>query len=103
MFAALSDPTRRAVLSTLMQGPASVSALAEPFDMALPTFLAHLTKLETAGLICSEKQGRIRICRADPNALAPAESWIDDQRRLWNARLDQLEDFLKTLPPKAAP
>ncbi len=101
MFAALSDPTRRAVLSRLMQGPAPVSDLAQPFDMALPTFMGHLGKLETAGLIRTEKQGRSRICHATPDALTPARSWIDDQRALWEARLDRLEDYLATLPESA--
>ncbi len=97
MFQALSDPTRRAVLSRLMQGPASVSDLAEPFDMALPTFLQHIGKLEKGGLIRSEKQGRTRICQAEPASLAPARDWIEEQRAVWEGRLDRLEEFLETL------
>ncbi len=97
MFQALSDPTRRAVLARLMQGPASVSDLAEPFSMALPTFLQHITKLEKGGLIRSEKLGRIRMCHAEPTGLAPATDWLAEQRRVWEARLDRLEDFLETL------
>ena len=97
MFAALADPTRRAVLSRLMQGPAPVSELADPFDMALPTFMGHLKKLEDGQLIRTEKKGRTRICRAEPQALAPARDWIDEQRAAWEARLDRLEDFLDSL------
>ena len=97
MFAALSDPTRRAVLSRLMQGPAPVSELAEPFDMALPTFLGHLRKLEDGRLIRTEKRGRTRICQAEPQAMAPVRDWIDEQRAIWEARLDRLEDFLQSL------
>ena len=97
MFQALSDPTRRAVLARLMQGPASVSELAEPFDMALPSFLQHLRKLEDGGLIHTEKQGRTRTCYSEAAALAPARDWIADQRRIWETRLDRLEDFLETL------
>ena len=97
MFQALSDPTRRAVFSRLMQGPAPVSELAQPFAMALPTLMGHLAKLEKGGLIVTEKQGRSRICRAEPAAMAPARDWIEDQRALWQGRLDRLEDFLETM------
>lgn len=97
LFQALSDPTRRAVLSRLMQGPASVGELAEPFAMALPTFMGHIARLESGGLIRTEKQGRTRICRAEPRALAPASAWLDAQRAMWEARLDRLEDYLERL------
>lgn len=99
MFQALSDPTRRAVVSRLMEGPASVSTLAEPFDMALPTFLQHIARLEHSGLVRSEKRGRTRICHAEPAQLTPARDWIDEQRALWEARLDRLEAFVETLDP----
>ena len=94
LFAALSDPTRRAMLNRLMQGPASVSDLAQPFDMALPTILQHLTKLEAGGLISTRKEGRTRVCTANPAALAQAADWLADQRAMWEARLDRLEAFL---------
>ncbi len=94
LFHALSDPSRRAILSRLMAGPAPVSHLAQPLDMALPTVLQHIAKLEAGGLIRSEKRGRSRICTANPHALADAAGWIADQRAAWNARLDRLEAFL---------
>ncbi len=103
MFQALSDPTRRAVLARLMRGPAAVSALAAPFDMALPTFMQHLARLERGGLIRSEKQGRTRICHAEPAGLAPARDWIEEQRAVWEARLDRLEEFLETRDGGDAP
>ncbi len=99
LFAALSDPTRRTMLNRLMQGPATVSDLAEPFDMALPTILQHLTKLETGGLITTRKEGRTRICTANPAALAEAADWLADQRATWEARLDRLESFLEQQEP----
>jgi DNA-binding transcriptional ArsR family regulator len=97
LFHALSDPTRREMLSRLMDGPKSVTELAEPFDVALPTVLAHLAKLERSGLIETEKQGRTRICRANPVALAPARRWIDDQQALWEGRLDRLDAYVMGL------
>ena len=97
LFAALSDPTRRAVVQRLATGPAAASTLAEPFDMALPTFMAHLAKLEAANLITTRKQGRSRICTATANGLAPAQDWIARAHQIWNARLDRLEDYLGTL------
>lgn len=100
LFAALSDPTRRAMLNRLMQGPATVSDLAQPFDMALPTILQHLTKLETGGLVTTRKEGRTRICTANPTALTEAADWLADQRAMWDARLDRLEAFLDEKDPK---
>lgn len=100
LFAALSDPTRRAMLNRLMQGPATVSDLAQPFDMALPTILQHLTKLEAGGLISTRKEGRTRVCTANPAALAQAADWLADQRAMWEARLDRLEAFLDGKDPK---
>lgn len=100
LFQALSDPTRRDMLSRLMGGPKTVSELAEPFDVALPTVLAHLSKLEKGGLISTEKQGRTRICRANPVALALARRWIDDQQALWEARLDRLDAYVMDLVAK---
>jgi DNA-binding transcriptional ArsR family regulator len=97
LFQALSDPTRRAILSRLMRGSATVSELAAPFDMALPSFMGHIARLEAGGLVRTEKQGRSRICRAEPAALAPASDWLAEQRALWEARLDRLEAYLDTL------
>lgn len=96
-FHALADPTRRAVLATLSQGPATVSDLAQPFDMALPTFLQHLKVLEQCGLVRSKKVGRVRTCQLRPKPLEDAEGWIGAQRTLWIKRLDQLDDYLKQL------
>lgn len=87
LFHALSDPTRRAIVSRLMQGPASVSDLAAPFPVSMPTFLAHLARLEAAGLVRSTKTGRVRVCRANPVALGPARRWLVDQASLWDARV----------------
>ena len=97
VFRALADPTRRRVLERLGRGPASVGDLAKPFEMALPSFLQHLRMLETAGLVSSEKVGRVRTYRLVPERLKLAEDWLARQRRLWEARLDQLDDLLKTL------
>jgi len=100
VFHALADPTRRAVLQRLSGGPASVSELAKPFEMALPSFLQHLQVLETSGLIRSQKAGRVRTCEMEPQPLATAEQWIAEQRALWEGRLDRLEGFLKELQAK---
>lgn len=97
LFTALGDPTRRAILARLAGGPASVSELAAGHDMSLPSFMGHIAKLEAAGLIGSEKDGRVRTCRLCPTALAPARDWLDAQRSLWEARLDRLDDYVTTL------
>ena len=97
VFSTLSDPTRRAVVERLASGPASVSELAEPHDMALPSFLKHIDVLERAGLVTSEKVGRTRICDLRADALAPVETWLDRQRRVWDARLDRLDALAVTL------
>ena len=93
-FHALSDPTRRAVLSRLVQGDLPVGALAEPFDMALPSFAQHLRVLEECGLIVSEKRGRSRWCRLVPARFDEAADWMEAERRRWSERLDRLEAFL---------
>lgn len=98
VFRALSDPTRRAVIGRLSEGPASVSTLAEPFDMALPSFVQHLRVLEECGLVESEKAGRIRTCRLRGESLAGAEAWLADRRRLLERRLDALEEHLSRNP-----
>jgi len=97
VFQALADPTRRAVLQRLTEGPASVSELAEPFQMALPSFLQHLKVLEESGLVKSEKKGRVRTCEAQFARLTEAEEWIAHQRAVWEGRLDRLDAYLKTL------
>ena len=93
-FSALSDPTRRAVVQTLSTGPATVSQLADPFDMALPSFTQHLGVLESAGLIVSRREGRTRICSLNPEALQNAEDWLAEHRRQWEGRLDRFEAHL---------
>lgn len=99
LFRALSDPTRRGMIHRLMAGPASVSELAAPLGMALPTVLQHLAKLERGGLVTTEKHGRTRICRANLGAIDTASDWLQDQRAIWEARLDRLEDFIATMEP----
>jgi DNA-binding transcriptional ArsR family regulator len=95
VFGALADPTRLAVVERLVAGPASVSELAEPFDMAGPSFLKHLKVLEEAGLVTSEKAGRVRTVRLAPDALGWVETWVKRHRRTWERRLDDLGTFLK--------
>lgn len=97
IFQALSDPTRRAMLTQLGQGAQAASALARPTGLALPTVMRHLSVLETAGLIVTEKSGRARLCRAAPAALAPAADWLASQRALWDGRLDRLDAYVQTL------
>jgi DNA-binding transcriptional ArsR family regulator len=89
-----------AVLERLSGGPATVSELAEPFKMALPSFTQHLAVLEDAGLLRSRKRGRVRTCELSPKPLAAAESWMVHQRALWKRRLDQLDDYLIQLKEK---
>jgi DNA-binding transcriptional ArsR family regulator len=96
-FRALSDPTRRRVLERLSRSPASVGELAEPFDMALPSFVQHLRVLEGCGLVRSTKRGRVRTYRLAPRRLKLAEDWLVRQRSLWNRRLYQLDDYLIAL------
>tara|TARA_R110002049_G_scaffold44333_5_gene130118 strand:+ start:175868 stop:176215 length:348 start_codon:yes stop_codon:yes gene_type:complete len=97
LFTALGDPTRRAILSRLARGPATVSELAEPHDMALPSFLGHLNKLEDAGLVMSVKQGRIRTCTLSQDAFRPAQDWLSEQQALWQGRLNRLDVYVATL------
>jgi DNA-binding transcriptional ArsR family regulator len=93
MFHALADPTRRAIVARLVQGPASVSDLATPFEMAMPTLLAHIRVLEDSGLIGSEKHGRVRTCAIRPGALDATLAWLDRQRAIWEGRLDRMEAY----------
>ena len=97
VFQALTDPPRRAVLERLTRGPAPVSELAQPFKMALPSFVQHLQVLEKCGLVQSKKQGRVRTYTLAPQPLKAAEHWLSAQRAHWERRLDALDDFLKTL------
>ncbi len=100
VFRALADPTRRAVIQRLNRGPASVTELAEPFDMALPSFLQHLKVLEESGLVRSKKVGRVRTCSVKQRELAKAERWLSGQRAIWEARFDRLDAYLNSLQAK---
>jgi DNA-binding transcriptional ArsR family regulator len=97
VFRALADPTRRHVLERLGRSPASVSELAKPFDMALPSLMEHLKILEGYGLVRSGKTGRVRTYRLVPKRLQQAEDWLATQRTLWTSRLDQLDNYLLEL------
>jgi DNA-binding transcriptional ArsR family regulator len=100
VFHALSDPTRRAIVHRLSRGPATVSELAKPFTMAMPSLLQHLRVLEDSRLIRSEKTGRVRTCEMQPSALSVAEGWLSEQRALWEGRLDRMEAYVATLHGK---
>ena len=95
MFQALADPSRRAVVARLSRGPASVSELARPLEMKLPSVMQHLEMLEASGLIRSEKVGRVRTCRLEPKALRTIEDWIAQRRTQWERRYDRLAQFLE--------
>ena len=97
---ALADPTRRALVERLARGPASVSELAQPFRMALPSLLEHLRLLEGCGLVRTEKVGRVRTCRLEPAPLKMTEAWLAKQRAEWERRLDRLEDYLADMQRK---
>ena len=97
VFNALSDPTRFAVVEQLALYEQSVSELAKPFDMALPSFMQHLRVLEDCGLVTTEKKGRVRYCRLDSTTLKDAESWLSMQRKRWETRLNQLDDYLSAM------
>jgi DNA-binding transcriptional ArsR family regulator len=94
LFQALADPTRRAVMSRLGEGPASVSDLAEPFDMALPSFIKHIRFLEESGWIRTRKEGRVRTCEIEKEQFALAERWLSEQHAIWESRTDRLEHFV---------
>jgi DNA-binding transcriptional ArsR family regulator len=94
LFHALADPTRRSMLTRLAGAPAGVSDLAGPTGLRLPTVMRHLAVLEEAGLIATSKDGRIRICALVPGAMEPARTWLDEQRAVWEARLDRLDAFV---------
>jgi DNA-binding transcriptional ArsR family regulator len=97
LFHALADPARRAIVERLTRGPAPVSELARPLPMSLPSTMQHLGVLEAAGLIRSEKVGRVRTCAIQPRALSQAEQWINARRIEWERRLDRLGTYLETL------
>ena len=97
VFHALSNPTRRQVLERLSVGPATVSELAAPFDMQLPSFVQHLSVLEQSRLVKSKKRGRVRTYEIAPERLKVAEVWLAARRRLWEARLDRFDEYVKHL------
>jgi DNA-binding transcriptional ArsR family regulator len=100
VFQALANPTRRRVLERLSAGPATVTELAEPFNMALPSFVQHLSVLEQSKLVKSKKRGRIRTYEIAPERFAVVEDWLATQRRIWEARLDRFDEYVKHLKEK---
>ena|SRR6478672_3412536 len=100
VFHALSNPTRRKVLEQLSVGPATVSELAAPFDMQLPSFVQHLSVLEQSRLVRSKKRGRVRTYEIAPERLKVAEDWLTARRELWEARLDRFDQYVKQLKEK---
>ena len=103
IFQALADPTRRAVLGRLSKGPASVSDLAKPFEMALPSFMKHIRFLEGSGLIRTHKEGRVRTCEIERKRLAAVEGWLLEHRALWEGRADRLEQFVTRIQQQVKP
>lgn len=97
VFAALADPTRRAILAHLAKGEASVTELAEPFKMSLPAISKHLKVLERAQLIARSREAQWRPCRLEAEPLKDAADWIEQYRQFWDERLDRLEDYLHEL------
>jgi DNA-binding transcriptional ArsR family regulator len=98
-FAALADPTRRAILARLSLGETSVTELAKPFEMSMPAVSKHLKVLERAGLIARGRQAQSRPCRLKPSPLKEAAGWIEEYRRFWEASLGRLEDYLRKMKP----
>ncbi len=98
VFHALGDPTRRAIIERLTDAPASVSRLAEPLGLTLAAVVQHLQILEESGLVHTEKTGRVRTCRIEPQGFSVAEQWIRDRRTIWEQRLDALGEMLNTEP-----
>ena len=99
-FAALADPTRRAILARLALGETSVTELAKPFEMSLPAVSKHLKVLERAGLIARGRAAQWRPCRIEAAALKDVDDWLERYRRFWEARLDRLDDYLQKLQAK---
>jgi DNA-binding transcriptional ArsR family regulator len=100
-FQALADSSRRTMVARLTRGPASVSELAAPLDMALPSVLQHLDVLQRSGLVRSVKVGRVRTCRLEPGPMRTVEDWIAEHRRVWEHRLDRLGDILDDAFPNS--
>src|SRR5580693_1821067 len=96
-FAALADPTRRAILARLVLGETSVTELAEPFDMSLPAVSKHLKVLERAGLIARGREAQWRPCRLQAAPLKDVAGWLEDYRRFWEESFDRLDEYLHTL------
>jgi DNA-binding transcriptional ArsR family regulator len=96
-FAALADPTRRAILTRLASGQASVTELAQPFDVTLPAITKHLKVLERAGLVARSREAQWRPCRLQPQPLREVADWVQQYRTMWEQRLDRLEDYLRKL------
>ncbi|WP_448006738.1 ArsR/SmtB family transcription factor [Agromyces bauzanensis] len=94
VFVALADPTRREVIRRLGSGPASVGELARPFQITLPSFMKHVRTLESSGLIRTAKSGRVRTCTLNRERLELLDGWLDEQRRIWEARTDRLEELV---------
>jgi DNA-binding transcriptional ArsR family regulator len=94
VFHALADPSRRVMVERLSHGPASVSELARPLPMSLPAVIQHLQVLEESGLVRSEKVGRVRTCRIDPEAMRPVERWMEARKSTWDRHLDRLGEYL---------
>ncbi len=94
LFRALADPGRRTIVERLSRGPASVSELAKPLDMSLSAVVQHLQVLEDIGLISSRKNGRVRTCELEAQALEPVATWVSERKRLWESRLDRLGEYL---------
>src|SRR5262245_55046621 len=99
-FAALADPTRRAILARLATGERSVTELAEPFEMSLPAVSKHLRVLERAGLIARSRDAQWRPCRLEPAALQGVVDWVEHHRSIWEQRLDRLDSYVQTLTAK---
>lgn len=102
-FAALADPTRRAILARLASGEASVGKLAEPFDISLPAVSKHLKVLEQAGLIARGRAAQWRPCRIEPRALKEVDDWLERYRRFWEQSFDRLDEYLRELQAKEKP
>jgi DNA-binding transcriptional ArsR family regulator len=100
VFAALADPTRRAILERLARGEATVTELAKPFDLSLPAISKHLKVLERAGLIERGRDAQYRPCRLQPGPLKGAADWLSEYRRFWEERLDRLDEYLQQLQMK---
>ena len=100
VFHALSNSTRRKILEQLSVGPATVSDLAAPFDMKLPSFVQHLSVLEQSRLVKSKKRGRVRTYEIAPERFKIADDWLAERRRLWESRLDRFDEYVKQLKEK---